>query len=252
MSVVVAIKKDKVVYVGADSQATCGGTKVSLNNPNNYKIWSVKGIDNCLMGAVGDLRDACVIRTIDGLVDRLDAIDGLVDYDYVVNVVEPLIREALHAHKFLPDEDPYSALGSVFLFVYQDKIYTIVGGAVIEHDDYVAIGSGSSEAMGSLNSTEFEEDPNMRIIKAIKASEGHDLYVGYPIILSNSIDSNKFVIVDEKLTKKIVAPAKPKGKRHKEIKEETKEKTTDQEPVKKKPGKKNKSNSVPSEADPEE
>lgn len=223
MSVVVAIKKDGVVYVGADSQATCGGTKVSLNNPNNYKIWPVRGVPHCLMGAVGDLRDACVIRTLDGIVDRLDALDGIVDYDYVVNVVEPVIREALHAHKFLPDEDPYSALNSVFLFVYEDKIYTIIGGAVIEHDDYTAIGSGASEAMGSLNSTEFEEDPTVRIIKAIKASVGHDLYVGYPIILGNSAESNKFAIVDEKLTKKIITPVKPHSRTHKQVQEDVEE-----------------------------
>ncbi len=241
MSVVVAIKKDNVVYVGADSQVTCGGTKASLSNPNNYKIWPVKGVDHCLMGAVGELRDACVIRTMDGLVDRLDAIDGLVDYDYVVNVIEPLIREVLHSRKFLPDDDPYSCMGTVFLFVYQDKIYTIEAGAVIEHDDYTAIGSGSSEAMGSLNSTEFEENPNTRIIKAIKASAGHDLYVGYPIILGNSVDSNKFVVVDEKLTKKIVNPAKPRSRTHEEVQTEVKEETEDTPPAKR--GKRKKTSS---------
>ncbi len=230
MSVVVAVKKDNVVYVGADSQVTCGGTKASLSNPNNYKIWPVRGVDNCLMGSVGELRDACVIRTMNGLVNRLDAIDGLVDYDYVVNTIEPLIRETLRSRKFLPDEDPYSVLGSVFLFIYQDKIYTITNGAVIEHDDYIAIGSGSSEAMGSLNSTEFEENPNIRIIKAIKASAGHDLYVGYPIILSNSAESNKFIVVDEKLTKKIVCPSNPSkkkaGKRPKNTKRGLEEKAS--------------------------
>lgn len=50
MSVVVAIKKGDKVYLGADSQVTRGGTRGTLKNPNNYKIWKVIGVDNCLMG----------------------------------------------------------------------------------------------------------------------------------------------------------------------------------------------------------
>ena len=38
MSVVVAIKKNGKVLMGADSQVTSGGTRTSLSNPNNYKI----------------------------------------------------------------------------------------------------------------------------------------------------------------------------------------------------------------------
>ena len=37
MSVVVAIKKDGIIYMGADSQVTKGGTRTTLSNPNNYK-----------------------------------------------------------------------------------------------------------------------------------------------------------------------------------------------------------------------
>ena len=41
MSVVVAIKEGKKIYIGADSQVTKGGTRATLKNPNNYKIWKV-------------------------------------------------------------------------------------------------------------------------------------------------------------------------------------------------------------------
>lgn len=49
MSVIIAIKKDDVVYLGADSYVTRGGSRMSLSNPNNYKIWKVRGVENCLM-----------------------------------------------------------------------------------------------------------------------------------------------------------------------------------------------------------
>ena len=43
MSVVVAIKENKKIDIGADSQVTRGGTRRTLRNPNNYKVWKIKG-----------------------------------------------------------------------------------------------------------------------------------------------------------------------------------------------------------------
>ncbi len=212
MSVIVAIKKEGVVYVGADSQVSYGGSKLSLKNPNNFKIWPVRGVEGCLMGCVGSFRDACVLRTLENVVTREAIIDDKVDYSYVVNVIEPLIRQTLVDHKFVMDNDPYGTMESEFLFIYKDKLYTIGAGSVIEHDDYVALGSGESEAFGSLNSTESEKDPAMRIVKAIKASVGHGLYVGYPIILTTSTDNTRFIIVDEKMTEKLVTSVKKQKK----------------------------------------
>ena len=81
MSVIFAIKKDDVVYLGADSQVTRGGSRMSLSNPNNYKIWNVKSVENCLMGSVGSMRDTCAIRVINSLVREIDAIHGDGDFD---------------------------------------------------------------------------------------------------------------------------------------------------------------------------
>lgn len=197
MSVVVAIKHNGTVYLGADSQVTRGGSRYSLSNPNNYKIWKVRKTDNCLMGHVGSLRDSCAIRVMDNLVREIDIIHDDVDFDYVVGRIEPMIRDELKEHEFIEKEKPYSSMESRFIFVFKNKLFSIEYGAVIEHDDYVAIGSGESEAIGSLISSEEIVDPNERIIKAIKASAAHDIYVDYPIVLINSNDM-KFEIVNEK------------------------------------------------------
>lgn len=197
MSVVVAIKKNNMVYLGADSQVTRGGSRSSLSNVNNYKIWKVKGVEQCYMGAVGALRDSCVLRIINGFVREIDAIHDDIDYEYVVNRIEPMIRDVLIEHKFVKEDNPYETMDSRFLFVYKNKIFTIEYGAVIEHDDFVVIGSGESEAVGSLLSLPKELDVNERIIKAIKASAAHDIYVDYPIILANTKDCN-FEVITEK------------------------------------------------------
>ena len=199
MSVVVAIKKDGKVYMGADSQVSKGGTRLSLTNPNNYKIWKVKGVDNCLMGSVGNLRDACVVRVMRGLVREIDAIKDEVDFEYVVGRIVPMIREELIDYGYIKKDGVFEGFDSSFLFAYQDKLYYINSDAsVIEIDDCIAIGSGSSEAIGSLLTSMNIEDSKERIIKAIKSSATHDIYVDYPIILSDTESTEFDVLMEDK------------------------------------------------------
>lgn len=197
MSVVVAIKKDGKVYMGADSQVTKGGTRLSLSNPNNYKIWKVRGTDNCLMASVGNLRDACVVRVMGGLVREIDAIKDEIDFEYVVCRIVPLIKEELKDYGYLKKDDVFNGFDSSYLFAYKDKLFIINSdGSVIEIDDCIAIGSGSTEAIGSLLTTSVEENPNERIIKAIKSSATHDIYVDYPIVLIDT-ETDEFSIIKD-------------------------------------------------------
>lgn len=197
MSVIVAIKHNGVVYMGADSQVTKGGSRTTLRNPNNYKIWKIEGSEHGLMGSVGNLRDACVMRLSRSFIDDYDEYLNRVDYRYVVTYVVPEIIKTLKKANFIKSKDDYiDFLDSSYLFAHQDKLYNISNDcSVVEVDDFVAIGSGAPEAIGSLLSTEGE-DPRTRIIKAIKASAATDIYVDYPIILS---DTNKceFLVITE-------------------------------------------------------
>ena len=199
MSVVVAIKKDGVIYMGADSQVTKGGTRSTLSNPNNYKIWRVEDTDNCLMGGVGSLRASNIIMVADSLIpEMVDLKDG-VDFRFVVRRFVPhLMAELDDYHALVKDKDDLPDMDASFLLAYHDRLYLIGRyGSVIEVDDFCAIGSGSSEALGSLLSSVEEEDPMERIKKAIKASAAHDLYVDYPIVISNT-ENTEFKVFYEK------------------------------------------------------
>ena len=201
MSVVVAIKKDGVIYMGADSQVTKGGTRTTLSNPNNYKIWAVGGTDHSLMGSVGALRIANLVKVADGLIPELVDLKGAVDFRFVVKRLVPRIMSELDDFKQLgKDEDGTPFMDASFLFAYRDKLYHIEHyGSVIEVDDFCAIGSGASEAMGSLFSTVGVEDPIKRIQDAIKASATHDIYVDYPIVISDTRDTNFRVFYEKDL-----------------------------------------------------
>ena len=97
---------------------------------------------------------------------------------------------------FIKDENYIECLNSAFLFAYKDKLFLINNDlCVLEIDDYVSIGSGAPEAIRSLLSTEGEE-ARTRIIKAIKASAANDIYVDYPIVLSDT-ETTKFEIIAE-------------------------------------------------------
>ena len=215
MSVVVAIKSEGKVYIGSDSQVTKGGTRTTLKNPNNYKIWKVDGSDNCLMAHVGNVRDANIVRLMRDVVDDYDEYCGRINYRFVVKYLVPEIIKNLKEAGFLKTSDGYlEFMDSSFLFAYKDQLFSINSdGCVIEVDDYVAIGSGAQEAIGSLLSTEGQKAKN-RIVKAIKSSAASDIYVDYPIILTNT-ESTEFEIVTEKNEGKYLSSDNKKGEEQK-------------------------------------
>jgi ATP-dependent protease HslVU (ClpYQ) peptidase subunit len=126
MSVVVAIKHNNKIYIGADSQVTRGGSRTTLKNPNNYKIWKVEDTNNCIMGHVGYLRHANVVRLMRNLVDDYDTYLDRVDYRFVVKYVVPEIIKTLKESHFLKVSDNYvDNMESSFIFAYRDKLFVI-------------------------------------------------------------------------------------------------------------------------------
>lgn len=196
MSVVVAIKENNKIYIGADSQVTKGGTRSTLKNPNNYKIWKVRGVDNCLMAHVGNVREANIVRLMDSVITSYDIYANRIDFEFVVKELVQRIFEELKRYGYLKDESFIEEMDSSFIFAYKDQLYTINSdGCVIEVSDVASIGSGKNEAIGSLVSTENEPAKD-RIIKAIKASATNDIYVDYPIILIDT-ENTEFEIINE-------------------------------------------------------
>ena len=200
MSVVVAIKEKGRVYLGADSQVTYGGSRKSLSNPNNYKIWKLKGADNCLIGSVGRCRDSNVVRIMGGVITELDILHNSINFEWVVSTLVPRLFKELEQYSLLDTEGGGVRMTSSFLFAYKDQLYEISNdGCVIEIDDFDAIGSGSCQAVGSLLST-IGKNPTNRIIAAIKASATSDIYVDYPIVLSDT-ESTEFLVLEKENVK---------------------------------------------------
>ena len=112
--------------MGADSQVTRGGIRTSLSNPNNYKIWRVKGISNCLMGHVGMLRDACVVKIMDNLVREIDVVHNIIDFEYVVSRIVPMIIDQLIDFNYISKEDVFKDIDSRYLLLMKISCLLLV------------------------------------------------------------------------------------------------------------------------------
>ena len=192
MSVVVAIKEKGKIIMGCDSQVTRGESYNTLKSINNYKIWKVKNTDHCLMGHTGRVRNSNIVRLMDELIKEGETID----FELVVKSVVPRIVEELLTYRSIEDKERIEDIGSSFILAYKDKLFLIYYDcSVIEIDDYIAVGSGECEAMGVLNITEGE-NPKTRIIKAIQSASKGNLYVSYPIIISDT-KNMEYEIIEE-------------------------------------------------------
>lgn len=155
------------------------------------------------MGCVGATRDACVVKTMKNLIGELDILHNRIDYDFVVEELFPKVVRRIEQFGYTKNLDKDAIIDSTFLFGYKDKLYMLSwSGCVTEIDDCVAIGSGSDEALGSLSTTIKDSSAESRIIKAIKSSVAHDIYVNYPLVLIDTKNA-KFKIVDEQDAKAI-------------------------------------------------
>ena len=199
MSVAIAIKDKDKVYLAADSQCTCGESKLTLSNPNNYKIWKTKGLNNSIMCHAGSCRDLGIIK-FNNFIPETRAMRGDIDIEFVQGEMAYEMFDVLKEHDFIEtNEGPHMA--SAYLFAYKDKIYEITQCMyVLEIDDYIAMGSGRDSAIGSLAAT-VGEPIETRLLKAVIAASNIDIYVSYPIIITDT-ESCEFKIFNEEDIKK--------------------------------------------------
>lgn len=202
MSVIIAIKENNIVYLAADSQVSYGASKATLTNPNNYKIWKTKGLEHSLMCHVGSCRDLGIVR-LTNFIPETKALKGDIDFDFVQGEMIYNMFDALKEKGFTFTDSGGPYMTSTYLFAYKDKVYELSQYLyVMEIDDYIARGSGRDSALGSLAAT-IGEPVEIRLIKAIVAANNVDMYVGYPIIISDT-ETCQFKVYNEEDIKKLL------------------------------------------------
>ena len=174
MSLVIAIKDKDRIVLGADKQASTGGTK----DHTNTKIWAVEELPGAIIGSVGAARASQIIQ-YSQIIDK-NLLSQDLDTEFVVRILAPTLANGLKANGIVvdaPEGAKCDMMPNAFIFAYKDKAWTIWHDlSVSEIDEYFAIGSGSEVARGALFATS-EKDPFERIVISIEAAAESTLYV---------------------------------------------------------------------------
>lgn len=188
MSLVIAIKDKDRIVLGADKQASTGGSKDHANT----KIWRLEELPGAIMGSVGSARASQIIQ-YSNIIDK-NLLGQDLDTEFIVRVLAPTIAGGLKANGVVVDSSEGARcdlMPNAFIFAYKDKAWTIWHDlSVSEIDEYFAIGSGADVAKGALFATP-EKDPFNRIVVSIEAAAESTLYV------DNGIDLLATEVFDE-------------------------------------------------------
>ncbi len=196
MSIVVAYKHNDVVYLCSDSQVSIGRSKESLFNPHNFRVWKILGTNDCYMGGVGTHSEVGRIKSTGGLIRERDLMLNRVNFNYIVNHVDPKIRDTLIEYKLISSEKPYDDISSEYIVVANNKIYSIEYGSVLESDDFLVVGNGSCEFSSIFKALSDIEDPLERIAKSFKVFSQNNIRFNYPLVLIDT-KTSKFTLITE-------------------------------------------------------
>lgn len=187
MSVIVAIKENGVVYMGADSQTTAGRRKYSYLNETSFKI---ARLDNgILVGFCGRVAARQAILAMKD-VFMLNEYGGLTKRHIVKEIVPKLVDKMGQ----IGDEES-GALDVSILLAHKDKLYRITSGLdVVSLNECGKSGAGVdyvNYALFAMKDLPVRE----RILKALKESAKRTESVGGPYVL---IDTRKqeYEIID--------------------------------------------------------
>lgn len=178
MSVIVGIKYNKGIVIGADSQSTAGGKKLE----DAIKIKKTK-YSNCCVGTCGYTRDGNILITKDELMEYKDILEKKeIDFNYIVNIVVPNIFKILRDNHRIALIDNIENSKSKFIYCTSKKMFKIwCDGAVTEHNDFITLGCGEDLVEGFLNTLNLEninlEEAKEIIKTAIKQSCKDDIYI---------------------------------------------------------------------------
>ena len=184
MTVIVAIKKDGVVYMGAD---TCSSTETSFRLLSTDKKHSEYGkirlFDNGLIvGFSGSASAVSHLCEMKGTV--FSFADGELTKERIVNGFFPAATNILKEGKCVYDDGEWKCS---IVMAKGDRLFRVFGNKdVYEYEDFVSIGSGCVFAYGSLSMTDGA--PEERILEACRMASKFRTCVHGPYVVANTKD----------------------------------------------------------------
>lgn len=180
MSTIVGLVTETGVVVGGDTQATINNHKE--NHPLTPKVFK-RG--DFIFGCAGNYRDQQLISILPmpkipwrGKNPTRETV-----FKYLLEQWVPVLRESLQKNgRLLKDEDGTESSDCLEIVAYGDYLFTRESNfSVLSFEEYVAIGTGQSWAIGSLyTSHNYAITDGERMIVALNAAAANDVYTSSP------------------------------------------------------------------------
>lgn len=171
MTCIVGIVYDGKVYKGGDSAAS---SDFSLDLRDDEKVFHK---EEFIMGCTTSFRMGQLLRYKLNIPEHKS---GIETYEYMITDFVAAVRTCLTDGGFASNES-----GGVFLIGYRGELFIIEGDYQVGKSllGYDVLRSGDAIAKGSLFSTRNLNDPQARIIEALKASEQFSPFVRAPFVI---------------------------------------------------------------------
>ena len=184
MSVIVAIKQDGVVYMGADTQTTFGNNRFQGLNEAGFKI---RRLDNgILLGFCGRVAaKQSILANKDLFV--LDENQNLTKQHIVNNIVPVLVDKV----GYIGNQDS-GKMDVCILLAYKDKMYTIEYDLrVVALNEIARTGAGCESVTYSLREQGYPV--RERLLNALKTSARRVDSVSGPYVLIDTLNKQYYI-----------------------------------------------------------
>ena len=187
MSIVIAYKRDGIVYMGADTKRSQGNWARTIEIVNDMKIHRIG--ENMLIGAVGNLSH--IQTMVNNREEWFNTKGQPLTKKFIVQNVIPKFFSALKYEGKLDIEEGKSPVAkSCFCVTDGKKIFHINDYFMVtELSDFCAIGCTEYIAYAYIRNAEKTDDVKEVILSALRGSVHRDDGVGAPYIF---IDTDKF------------------------------------------------------------
>lgn len=185
MSLLYALNKNNIVYIGVEMSNIIAGQFTFENCLSNYKL---RILDNkVIIGIIGNKKEAQVILA-NKEIFTLDQNHQLTKKHLVLEVL-PKTFNLLKDNELLikRDDEPYY-MNSTIVVAYQNKLYEIDSYFnVISYQRYLAAGKDSKWGLGVLTNNENMK-PENTLLKALEISSKYATALGNQYLLVNTND----------------------------------------------------------------
>lgn len=185
MSIIIALKQDGVVYMGADTRRSRGTFIGTIKATQDMKIHQIS--NQILLGGVGKVANIQVMT--ENARAWFDTKGKALTKKFIVTEVVPRYYNQLKALDLLRKNKDDSLSADCDICVTDgDKIFLIDNDFVVtELNEYLAIGCTDYIAYAHLRN-KGDLSPNDAILRALRGSVFRDDGVGAPYILINTRD----------------------------------------------------------------